>query len=388
MGTVATSARDSIEASAIRLFSERWYSSVSVAEICRDAGVSNGIFYKYYDNKENLIRTILDDVIAAIALALEGVDGPDPAARLSSMASILVGFAAEHRDLIIVFREGQYRYFEYERRLVDLYRAVLGKALGRPVTMADYLFALGGIRFAGVRSALHGTPLSLPALGHMLAQGIFPGLAWDSKAVFGIAATPSPVALAESARERMIHAGKRLFGENDYHAVNIYQITEAAGLAVGSFYRHFKSKDEFFRALIDEAGHEIRRFISTNLRPGLNRLERELQGMYLFAAFLSMDRWCYNIVREGEFVAPDRVRAYYGAFENGYRKQGTDGMDARRAESDPLWEDTAIQFMLGISHYFGIELLFEGLGRGARGVIEGVAKLLSRGLAGADGKAD
>ena len=38
--------------SARDLFSEKWYESVSVAEICRNAGLSNGTFYKNFKTKK------------------------------------------------------------------------------------------------------------------------------------------------------------------------------------------------------------------------------------------------------------------------------------------------------------------------------------------------
>jgi AcrR family transcriptional regulator len=37
---------------AIDLFSRKWYGTVSIAEICRAAGLSNGVFYRYFENKE------------------------------------------------------------------------------------------------------------------------------------------------------------------------------------------------------------------------------------------------------------------------------------------------------------------------------------------------
>ncbi|TFG85391.1 MAG: TetR/AcrR family transcriptional regulator [Spirochaetales bacterium] len=380
MNTTPADTNGKIVASAISLFSKRWYSSVSVAEICREAGVSNGIFYRYFLNKESLIRHILEDVITRIGIALEGVQGKTSVERLGTMASILVAFAAEQKERVIVFREGQYRFFEFEHRLAELYRRTLSKALGRSVGMPEYLFAIGGIRFAGVRSALYGSHISLPALGDMLANGIFPGLAWDSEKVFGITVTPPPLSLEENARERLLRSGKRLFGERGFHEVNIHEITDAADLSVGSFYKYFPGKEAFYSELIDVAGRQVRHFITANLSSGLNRLEREMQGIYLFGIFLSIDRWCYNIVREGEFVVPDKAREYYAAFERGYLKLGTDGLNAAKLESDPDHESTALQFLLGISHYYGIELLFDGFGRGSRAVVEGIGTYLSRGL--------
>ncbi len=369
-----------LETSAVKLFSRRWYSSVSVAEICRDAKLSNGIFYAYFNNKEELLRSILNDIILQIAGALEELDGSARPERLKNMVDKLVQFSAAHPDLITVFREGQYRYIEYEHRLAEIYSKALAKALSRNAGTAEYLFAIGGIRFAAVRAALYGAKVSTAALVDIIENGAFTGLSWDGEKVFCINVNPPMLALEPGSRERLLLAGKRLFGEQDFHAVNIHQITDAAGLSVGAFYKHFDGKESFFGELIESAGHEVRHFIASHLKEGLNRLEREMQGIYLFGVFLSLDRWCYNIVREGEFVAPDKVREYYGAFEKGYRKLSDSGLDPAKTAADPFYEDSAIEFLLGISHYYGIELIFDNSPRNARAVVESIGNYLSHGF--------
>ncbi|MFA6508243.1 MAG: TetR/AcrR family transcriptional regulator [Treponemataceae bacterium] len=380
MEETQTTTAKKLEASAITLFARKWYSSVSVAEICRHAGLSNGIFYKYFQNKEILVRQILEDAIDGIAGTLEKVSGNTARERLACLMDRVVNFSADNPELITVFREGQYRFFEYERRLTDLYRKALGKAVGKNVGNSEYLFAIGGLRFASIRSALHGSRISKSALTSIICDGIFKGLDWSAEKVFNLTVTPSPISLDDETRERLLRAGKRLFGEKGYHTVNIHEVTDAAGLSVGAFYRYFESKDVFFAELIEHAGHQVRRFIHDNLSPGLNRLEREMQGIYLFGVFLTLDRWCYNIVREGEFVAPAKVREYYGAFVHGYQKSGAEAMDSKIVADDPLYESTAIEFMLGISHYYGIEIVFDDSPHNARSVVEGIGNYLLTGL--------
>ena len=54
--------RERLVAAAVELFSKKWYGTVSVAEICRAAGLSNGVFYRYFDGKEGLFKVILGRV--------------------------------------------------------------------------------------------------------------------------------------------------------------------------------------------------------------------------------------------------------------------------------------------------------------------------------------
>ncbi|GAB1455023.1 MAG: TetR/AcrR family transcriptional regulator [Spirochaetia bacterium] len=367
---------------AISLFSKQWYTVVSIAEICREAGLSNGVYYRYFPNKETLILHILEDVISDIEVALEAARGETLLERLDSMTEIIIQFSADHQDIVKVFREGQYRYFEYERRLTEMYRRMLSKALGHTASIPEYLVAIGSLRFAAIRSALQGARISIPALSDMVAHGVFPDLNWDGSRIFNIQIKPPVINVGDCSRDRLLHAGKRLFGEQGYHAVNIHQITDAANLSVGAFYKHFDSKEAFFREQIGLAGHEVRRFIATNMTQGLNRLEQEMQGIFLFGVYLSIDPWCYSIAREGEFVSLQTVKEYYEAFRRGYLKNGDTGLKSEKLKADPAYLDSAIEFMLGISHYYGMEVAFDKSPHNARAIVEGIGNYLINGLAG------
>jgi AcrR family transcriptional regulator len=363
---------------AVDLFAKKWYGIVSVAEICRAADLSNGVFYNYFPNKEALFRRILVRVLDLIRQAVESAGGTGPDDRLRRFIDAIVGFSWNHPDLVSVFREGQYRFFEYERQLASIYQRGLGNALGREARTGEYLFALGGVRFCSVRRALHGVEIRVEDLHRILRAGLFPGASFDAGAVFGGPAQPLPVTLEEGARERLIASGRRLIGEKGYFATNIHEIT---GLSVGAFYAYFASKDAFYAELIRVVGHEVRSFIARNLTPAgfppLNRLERELRGLWLWLIYLSRDRNCYAIVREAEFVLPAAVRDYYGAFVEGYRKNPEGNGDA-----DP---STAIEFLLGIAHYLGIETVFDGAPGNARALVEAIGGHLVRGLTGVQG---
>jgi len=377
-GNPATEAK--LVEAAVKLFSQKWYGIVSVAEICREAGLSNGVFYRYFDGKETLFRRILGSVLDLIRANVDSVSGSDARDRLRAFARSIVEVSERHPDLIAVFREGQYRLFEYEQRLVAIYTRALGTALGREAGLPEYLFALGGIRFCAIRRSLHGSSVDLDSLFSILEGGLFRGLEFDTSMVFGGSASPLPLALEESARERLLRSGKRLFGEKGFFETNIHEVTDGAGLSVGAFYTYFESKESFYSELIAQVGHEVRTFIARNIeREGareLNRLERELRGLWLWLVYLSMDKNCYTIVREAEFVLPAAVREYYGAFISGYRKNP-------EGNSFPLGtidEGTAIEFLLGLAHYFGIELAFDESPANARAVVETIGGYLSKGF--------
>lgn len=52
-------------------------------------------------------------------------------------------------------------------------------------------------------------------------------------------------------KETLLKVGERLFAQNGYRDVSIRDITNAAGLGMGSFYTYFGSKEDFYSAILD-----------------------------------------------------------------------------------------------------------------------------------------
>lgn len=362
---------DRLVDAAITCFSEKWYGTVSVAEICRRAGLSNGIFYRYFDGKEEIFRHILELVTDSIELAVSNIPGREVQGRLKAFSRIVFEFSQNNQALVKVFREGQYRFFEYEKRLKAVYEKALKGVFGCGQPLSAYIFALGGLRFAAIRAAFQQIPVELPVLDRILQTGIFGGMEFDQDKVFSTSIHPLPLDIMPDARERILREGKTLIGKNGYFDTNIHEITSAAGLSTGAFYTYFENKETFFFELIHRVGREVRRFISMNIDPSLNRLEREMRGLWLFIVHLSLDRHCYGIVREAEFVLPAAVREYYGAFAKGYSRNLPPG----------LCEDiSAIEFMLGVAHYLGIEVIFDHSPENAMSVIREIGEYYRHGF--------
>ncbi len=364
--------RQALIDSAVTLFSTKWYGTVSVAEICRAAGLSNGAFYRYFKSKEEIFCAILDHVVRQIERALKPLASMPPSQRLPNFVSIIYTFSQDHTPLVRVFREGQYRLFQYERKLKDVYRHAFQAVFERAPSIAEYLFALAGLRFASIRAALHQIPVQTDALEMILKEGLLKPQPINAERIFSTSITPLPIELWPDNRYVLLAEGRKLFGEKGYFETNIHEVTSNAGLAIGSFYRYFESKEAFYKEVIRSVGKDVRHFISMNLGSGLNPVEREMRGLWLFILFLSMDRYCYNIVREAEFVLPNEVRDYYDAFHRGYLK--------RENSSFTCDTTTCIEFMLGVAHYLGIEVVFDNSPEIARQTIEEMGQLYMHGL--------
>ncbi len=76
-----------------------------------------------------------------------------------------------------------------------------------------------------------------------------------------------------STRARLRASGQKLLAERGLHAVTSHDIADAAGVAAGTFYLHFRDKEELFRELVFEAVAELEQRLETAVHPLRERAE-------------------------------------------------------------------------------------------------------------------
>ncbi len=62
-------------------------------------------------------------------------------------------------------------------------------------------------------------------------------------------------------RGRLLEAAKKIFSERGYYNTQISHIIDEAGVARGTFYLYFRSKEEIFRELLKEVVEELKKRI-------------------------------------------------------------------------------------------------------------------------------
>ena len=63
-------------------------------------------------------------------------------------------------------------------------------------------------------------------------------------------------------REKLLTAARRVFAARGYHEASISEITGAADVGVGTFYLHFRDKEEVLRVLLEEGLGALRERIA------------------------------------------------------------------------------------------------------------------------------
>ena len=133
--------------------------------------------------------------------------------------------------------------------------------------------------------------------------------------------------VADVFRRAILDAAEQVFGACGFADAKMTDIAQRAGLAAGTLYKHFSSKEEIFRALLEQCADE---FVGTldaeltstpaDLREQLLRLVRAVLGYVehrsaVFGLFLELGATEWNIRRVGGADAERRYQSYLARFE-------------------------------------------------------------------------
>ena len=138
-------------------------------------------------------------------------------------------------------------------------------------------------------------------------------------------------------RRRLLDAAERVFGELGFHDASIVKITEAAGVAQGTFYLYFASKQEIFEELVRDLNARVRHAMQEAASQGDDRIEAERLGFRGYFRFTSEHPALYRIIRQAEFVSPETLQYHYERITEGYVDGAArgDGRAARSPRGDP-----------------------------------------------------
>jgi AcrR family transcriptional regulator len=109
----------------------------------------------------------------------------------------------------------------------------------------------------------------------------------------------------------LLDAAAEEFGAKGFHEASISGITQRAGMAIGSFYTYFDSKEAIFTALVRDLSAQVRDFVAPRIVAAHGQLEAERVGQQAFLEFARLHKEIYRIIDEAEFVDPASYRAHY-----------------------------------------------------------------------------
>ena len=151
---------------------------------------------------------------------------------------------------------------------------------------------------------------------------------------------------------KLLDAAAIEFGERGFHEASISGITQRAGTALGSFYTYFDSKDEIFRALVDDLSGKVREAARQARVADLSAMETERVALLGFLDFAREHKEIYRIIDECEFVDPASFRAHYQSTANRIHDRLQQGIAKGELRAD--LEEAHAWAIMGMNVFLGL----------------------------------
>ena len=129
---------------------------------------------------------------------------------------------------------------------------------------------------------------------------------------------PPKTARGRKTRDKLLQAAELEFGSQGFHDASVSSITQQAGVALGTFYNYFESKEEIYRALVGYMSHRVRSWIAERIADAPDRISAERKGLQAYLEFVREHPGLYRIIAEAEFVANDAFMEHYRGIARAY----------------------------------------------------------------------
>ena len=176
-------------------------------------------------------------------------------------------------------------------------------------------------------------------------------------------------------RTRLLEAAEQVFADVGYHEASIVKITEAAGVAQGTFYLYFEGKKQVFDELVVDLNRRVRHAMKEASSKGTTRVESEVLGFAAYFRFTSEHKALYRIIRQAEFVSPEMLRYHYDRLSEGYVEALTEAVESGEiGDVDPKVTAWAL---MGMGELIGLRwLLMENRDRMPKPVLDEIERII------------
>lgn len=155
-------------------------------------------------------------------------------------------------------------------------------------------------------------------------------------------------------REAIFAAATTVIGQYGYGEAKMSRIAEEAGIAPGTIYLYFESRQALFDELLPHVGGDMIRFLSTRVKGGGDVYDVEERGFRAFFEYLKLNPFFFRILNEAEVAAPVAHERHFNALTERYvasLQRGVQSGQIRHFGPDEL-ETLAYVFMAARSYLY------------------------------------
>jgi TetR/AcrR family transcriptional regulator, fatty acid metabolism regulator protein len=159
-------------------------------------------------------------------------------------------------------------------------------------------------------------------------------------------------------RERILDAAVRVFAKKGFYATRVSEVAKAAGVADGTIYLYFSSKDELLVSLFEDRVERLLRFLEKELPPGASASEKLRRVIELQLGLLEGERDLAEVItvilRQSTKLMKEYAAPKFTSYLDAIARIVADGQASGefRADVSPHLAARAI---------FGAEIVLRGL---------------------------
>ena len=369
--------RASLLESAREVFKDKGYYTASVSEISRHCGVSQGTFYQYFRNKEQVFQELSDQIITRFweRAASLPEQGPAFEGRLRQVLGLLLDHMRDNHYFHRIL--GEFELIDpvtigYYDSIARCFRGFFREEAARgSIRFFDpNLISYGLIGMAYFHSMDWGpgeeeySPDRLIDLtAELIRRGISGPRPWARPKDPSASAFPdrtessvppeTGVTQGQMTRRAIFQAAEEIFGRYGFNRANVSEITRRAGVAQGTFYVHFKSKRDLMEGVVRYLSHELRRTLKMATEKTEDRRAAEQEGMLAFFRFLRPHAQIYRVVAESETLGRKVGMWYYKKLAAGYITGLGQGVEKGQIRDLPVV--FTVRSLMGFNHMIGLK---------------------------------
>lgn len=283
------SKRGLILKSAEKIMSLKGLSDSNIAEIAKDAGITDSVIYQFFKGKEDLLFSIpgerMKDVIVHLNEHLQGIR--DPESRLRKMIWFHLYYNDTHRDyarLLLLECRSNRNFYQHEAyTLIRKYAGILLSILEE-----------------GTKNQVFRPDINM----HLLRDVILGVLDWENLGCLAVQETEDTVSDLENIMalitpmitiqtnlpetelnksSKILWSAERVFAEKGYHQATITDIARLANVAEGTVYEYFKNKEDLLFSIPE---HRFKNHVNRlnevfEIRTPLRKLRRLIRYHFL-----------------------------------------------------------------------------------------------------------
>ena len=177
---------------------------------------------------------------------------------------------------------------------------------------------------------------------------------------------------------KLLDAAAGEFGDHGFHEASVSSITRRAGVALGTFYTYFDSKDALFRALVRDMSGRVKEAVAPSIADIDDPVTREGAALEAFLGFARDHKEIYRIIDEAEFVDTNSFRRHYASTAERIARRLAEG--AARGDLRQGIGEAEAWAIMGMNVFLGLRYGVWAEDRATADVADAVAMLLAQGI--------